>query len=173
MKRYDVINQLIKERGYTSYLEIGVSTGKNFNRIKCDEKIGVEPTRDGVDSDKFFESNEQKFDIIFIDGLHTAEQVEKDIINSWNSLNPKGIIILHDVNPKTKESQLVPKVSIPWKGDVWRAFYGFMKAYPKINSYYTDQDTGLGFIEKSRHKVSEGFIESEMTYEEFDKLRYS
>ncbi len=47
-------------------------------------------------SDEFFEKNNKKFDIIYIDGWHEAPQVYKDINNSWNSLNTNGIIICDD-----------------------------------------------------------------------------
>ena len=34
MNRTEVINRLIQDNGYTSYLEIGVYDGKNFNDAK-------------------------------------------------------------------------------------------------------------------------------------------
>jgi hypothetical protein len=180
MKRHELINKLIQDHGFKTYLEIGLGDGRNFAKIKCEQKVGVDPNADGVwdkdviitiESDEFFQYDNHKFDIIFIDGLHTAEQVEKDIVNSWNCLNKGGIILLHDINPPTKESQMVPKVSSPWKGDVWRAFVGFMAKYTKINAYTTLDDTGIGWIHKSRHKVELGFIDHDTTYEKFDSMR--
>ena len=47
-------------------------------------------------SDNFFANNNEKFDIIYIDGWHEAPQVHKDINNSWNSLNVNGLIICDD-----------------------------------------------------------------------------
>ena len=47
-------------------------------------------------SDKFFKNNSQKFDVIYIDGWHEANQVYKDINNSWDCLNVNGIIICDD-----------------------------------------------------------------------------
>ena len=47
-------------------------------------------------SDEFFEKNEKKFDLIYIDGSHEASQVYKDLCNSWNCLNQEGIIICDD-----------------------------------------------------------------------------
>ena len=47
-------------------------------------------------SDIFFKNNKTNYDMIFIDGNHTINQVLKDIINSLNCLNKNGIIILHD-----------------------------------------------------------------------------
>jgi hypothetical protein len=181
MKRTQLINSLIKEHGFQSYVEIGLGNNMNFAQITANYCLGVDPESKVWEgkrhhrfigtSDELFELNEEKFDLIFIDGDHTAEQVEKDIVNVWNCLNKGGLILLHDINPPTKESQEVPKVSSPWKGTVWRAFVGFMNKYPKINAYTTQHDTGIGWIWKSRHKVELGFIEEEMTYEDFDKNR--
>jgi hypothetical protein len=180
MKRHELINKLIQDNGFKTYLEIGLGDGRNFAKIKCEQKVGVDPNADGVwdkdviitmESDEFFQYDNQRFDLIFIDGLHTAEQVERDIVNSWNCLNKGGIILLHDINPPTKESQMVPKVSSPWKGDVWRAFGGFMAKYVKVQAYTTLDDTGIGWIHKSRHKVELGFIDHETTYEKFDSMR--
>ena len=48
-------------------------------------------------SDKFFEKKiDIKFDIIYIDGSHKANDVFKDLINSHNSLKNDGIIIIDD-----------------------------------------------------------------------------
>ena len=41
-------------------------------------------------SDDFFLSNKDKFDVIFIDGLHIYEQVRKDVVNSINAINDGG-----------------------------------------------------------------------------------
>ena len=43
-------------------------------------------------SDEYFKKFKDKFDLIFIDGLHHYNQVEKDIYNSLEILNDKRII---------------------------------------------------------------------------------
>lgn len=47
-------------------------------------------------SDNFFLKNTQTFDLIFVDGDHSSEQVKKDINNSWKILNNGGYLILDD-----------------------------------------------------------------------------
>ena len=47
-------------------------------------------------SDIFFKNNEDKFDIIFLDGLHTYEQTIKDINNAIQSIEDDGVILVHD-----------------------------------------------------------------------------
>jgi predicted O-methyltransferase YrrM len=112
MDRTNIINHLIKKKDNPKYLEIGVEQGLNFNQIKCLEKTGVDPDPNSFSatnnqtSDEFFETNDKTFDIIFIDGLHHADQLKKDIINSLKVLNDKRTIICHDVNPP---SELIQK----------------------------------------------------------------
>jgi hypothetical protein len=175
--RIETINELIKERGFTSYLEIGLGNGANFNAVKIDlnYKIGVDPkmpnginsgiTKD-QESDVFFEwykkecdeDNSAKIDLIFIDGLHHSDQVERDIVNAWNCLNKGGMILIHDVKPPSLEATIVPRKQDQWTGDVFKAWHGFKEKYPKIKTGYIDEVYGLGVIEKSRHKVELGFV---------------
>lgn len=179
MGRTELINKLIEANNFESYLEIGLGRCRHFRAVKAKHKIGVDPHVSGPDivtmgSNEFFTHIDEKLDIIFIDGDHTAEQVENDIINSWKALNEGGYILIHDIDPPTKESQEVPKVSSPWKGTVWRAWIGFMKKYPEIDACSTHYDTGLGIIRKhegdSEKVVEHGFI-SKIKYETFDKDR--
>lgn len=43
MMRWDIINHLIKENGYKTYLEIGYYKGWSFDRVECEEKWAVDP----------------------------------------------------------------------------------------------------------------------------------
>ena len=44
MNRTDIINCIIRARGYSSYLEIGVMDAeRNFNLLCCDVKVAVDP----------------------------------------------------------------------------------------------------------------------------------
>lgn len=125
-----VFNYLIERFNYKSYLEIGVNnpTG-NFDLVKCKFKIGVDPNPmshasfTGT-SDEFFEQrfNKLTFDIIFIDGLHHADQVKKDFENSLACLNTGGIILLHDTTPEDERFTVVPRNGLRgrWNGDVFR-----------------------------------------------------
>ena len=47
-------------------------------------------------SDDFFNTNNNKFDVIYIDGYHKGSQVYKDFKNSWKVLNENGVIIFDD-----------------------------------------------------------------------------
>ena len=87
MYRWEIINREIKLNKYISYLEIGVENGFNFGKINAVKKLATDPDPKSaathfMSSDDFFKQNKKKFDIVFIDGLHHADQVYRDICNS-------------------------------------------------------------------------------------------
>jgi len=151
--RYDLINKCIEKHGYTSYLEIGCQNDLCFNKVNCENKIGVDPKSGGTvrsTSDKFFienalrgrAGNSDRFDIVFIDGSHDCNQVTKDVNNVLNYLNEGGMIILHDCNPKREEDQVDPNVR---SGDAWKALVYFRSKYG-LDVKTCDSDFGLGII---------------------------
>lgn len=154
MKRYDLIRHLIEKRQYKSYLEIGVLGGETFNALgPLDVKHSVDPNGQAtfnMTSDEFFEKHcTQKYDIIFIDGLHLAEQVTKDIENSLTFLNPNGIIICHDCLPTAEYEQLREGISgKPWTGDVWKAFAALRAHRFDLKMRVVDTDYGCGLIQR-------------------------
>lgn len=129
-----LLNALIEKYGLKSYLEIGVQNpANNFDRVKCEEKWGVDPCLSdldkdnfilcGQDSDSFFAEHaglKGVFDLIFIDGLHTAEQVKRDFENSLRCLSDNGFIVIHDVLPENEEGTIIPRQTKQWWGDVYK-----------------------------------------------------
>ena len=148
--RLDMINYFIKKNNYKSYLEIGCDKNQIFSQITLSKKIGVDPYSGGnvrKTSDDFFKENEEKFDLIFIDGLHVYEQVKKDIINSINFLNKEGVILVHDCLPDTIGKQAVPRYKMQWNGDVWKAIVDLRQRDDlEIHTCFVDQ--GIGIIKK-------------------------
>ena len=119
------------------------------------KKIGVDPVSGGtlrMKSDFFFKKNTDKFDCIFIDGLHEYHQVKKDIINSLKSLNQNGIILLHDCLPDSVFTQAIPRCKKNWNGDVWKSIVEF-RTKPEVDVYtcYADQGIGVIFNRKNRN----------------------
>ncbi len=173
MLRTDVLNLLALHHNFYSYLEIGVADPSlNFNHIICPLKTGIDPDpRVDVDlhmtSNEFFNRNSKKFDLIFIDGLHEAEQVKVDIYNSLNCLNEGGFIVMHDCNPSSEMMQLVPRVSTEWTGDVWKAFVHYRRE-PDLLMYTIDTDYGVGVIQRG-FQDSLIVAEEELTYQNFVK----
>lgn len=154
MKRYDIIRHLIEKRGYKSYLEIGVLGRETFDSLPTlDVKHSVDPNGQAifnVTSDEFFKTHcTQNYDIIFIDGLHLAEQVQRDIENSLTHLNEGGIIVVHDCLPSHEWEQLREGLSgKPWTGDVWKAFARLHITRKDLRMCVVDTDYGCGLIER-------------------------
>ena len=172
--RTDIINWYMTQFGYKSYLEIGVQhPDKNFVKINCDKKVGIDPDPNAnatycMTSDNFFEQTKEKFDFIFIDGLHESEQVKKDIENALKCLSPFGMIMLHDCNPTTKEMQLVPRQQSEWTGDVWRAFLK-MRERNDLFMFTIDDDYGCGIIIPDGEQ--EPIYNYNATYEQFENSK--
>ncbi len=157
--RIEIINTLIKENKYKSYLEIGVNHKKHcFDKIVCDKKISVDPSNvDTYDfnmtSDNFFEINKDMFDIIFVDGLHTAEQVEKDIINSLIILTNGGSIVVHDTNPPTELHCTENPVHLEWTGTVWKTIFMLRSTRADLVFKTYMDDWGVTIITRGIGKV--------------------
>ena len=155
--RLEIIQNIITNRKYKKYLEIGCDKNQIFSNIEIDFKIGVDPVKGGnvrKTSDNFFKNNSDKFDIIFIDGLHKYDQVNKDIKNSLKVLNEGGIILLHDCMPKSYFHQAVPRSRMSWNGDVWKNIVE-ARTNPEIDTYtcFADQGIGIIFNRPNRNKL--------------------
>ena len=152
--RIDIIQKIISNQKYKSYLEIGCDNDENFSRIFIDKKVGVDPLKGGtlrMTSDEFFKNNKNFFDIIFLDGLHTYEQTIKDINNSLKFIKESGVIIVHDCLPKKIWNQVVPRLYGHWNGDVWKAIV-HSRTYEYADTYTCKADHGLGIIFKRNNK---------------------
>lgn len=168
--RLDIIQWFIDNNNYKSYLEIGCFSNELFNQVSCKTKIGIDPVSGGnlrMTSDEFFKSNKKNFDLIFLDGLHTYEQTIKDINNSLNFINDKGVIIIHDCLPKKIWNQIVPRIYGHWNGDVWKAIV-HARTYNHADTYTCLADHGLGIIFKRENKNK-----LELQIDNFKNLRFS
>jgi len=148
--RFEIIQKIIDKKKYENYLEIGCDQDSNFSKIKIKNKIGVDPLSGGnlkMKSDDFFIQNKIIFDCIFVDGLHTYEQVREDILNSIKFLDPSGVIIVHDCLPLKIWNQIVPRIYGHWNGDVWKAIVE-ARTMKDIDTYTCKADHGLGIIFK-------------------------
>ena len=151
--RWDLIEYLIGKYKYTDYLEIGCDQDELFSKIKIKNKVGVDPKSGGnvrKTSDEFFKDNKKKFDIIFIDGLHTFKQVKNDILNSINCLKEGGIILVHDCMPDSLSKQAVPRYRMIWNGDVWKAIVD-LRQREDLEIFTCEMDQGIGIIKKEKN----------------------
>lgn len=168
--RTAIINFLLSQTTSENYLEIGVRNPENnFNKILSKNKYSVDPgvefENNPVDfkmtSNVFFSElknntlskikNNIKFDVIFIDGLHLAHQVDLDIENSLQYIKEDGFIVLHDCNPPTEFHQREnydfkkSPAGILWNGTTWKAFYN-SRCNTKLYTICFDTDWGVGVI---------------------------
>jgi len=132
MERLELIQELIERRNFKTYLEIGVLGGYNFFKVKCRNKIAVDPhfrfnwkgkvgeiLRNGANlrasyyemkSDDFFSQHARKLfekkpiDVALIDGMHELDFVLRDVDNILRYLADDGVIVLHDCNPVLEEA---------------------------------------------------------------------
>jgi len=109
------------------YLEIGTNKNTVFDSIplKSSNKFGIDPYSNSYGaikktSNEFFSTNTEKFDIIFIDGLHIYRQCKLDVINSLKFVKKKTYLVLHDVLPVNKYQEKIPRTHKIWTGDVWK-----------------------------------------------------
>ncbi|SFJ67340.1 class I SAM-dependent methyltransferase [Methylobacterium brachiatum] len=171
MLRDEIINRISELFEDPKYLEVGVWQGGTFNQVKARTKVAVDPKFDfdhnqrssdepnnkyyQVTSNEYFvdaSNRSDKFDVIFLDGLHTFEQTLTDLLHSVDLLNENGIIILDDIIPDSYPASLrseqecyyfrqsVGDTSTHWMGDVYKLAF-FINAYMLNWSYCTVAET--------------------------------
>ena len=162
MNRMEILNYIIENRGYSSLLEIGVWGGRSnpaHNKIVCENKVGVDPdtkfSGDSVvpwTSDQYFEflysyTNGVNFDLIFIDGLHLEEQVDKDIENALNFLSDGGLIMLHDCSPLHEDRATEDFNPTAWNGTLYKSIVKLRCGNPDMYIETVDSDHGCAIID--------------------------
>ena len=167
--RWDLIQHIIDKYNFKDYLEIGCDKNQSFSKIRINNKIGVDPIEGGTirsTSDQFFEQNKNKFDIVFIDGLHHYSQVLKDINNSLKILNKNGFILVHDCLPRSLAQQAVPRYRASWNGDVWKTIVE-LRTKSNLNIFTSQIDFGVAVIQISENKR---LLKLDIT--DFSKLKF-
>lgn len=129
------IHEVLQPR---TYFEIGVDQGQSLTLSRCCT-IAVDPSyritrpinchlRTFLHrSDDFFATtgNFDHFDgvpldLAFIDGMHLAECVVRDLRNTEKRMSPGGVIVLDDMLPRNSlEAQRVRR-TLSWAGDVYK-----------------------------------------------------
>ncbi|PWK59104.1 class I SAM-dependent methyltransferase [Roseicyclus mahoneyensis] len=144
------LNTIIETCKFSTYLELGVSSGDTYREIDCNSKVGVDPffrfdwrnyEEAGAElyeitSDDFFsQDRDRQFDCIFIDGLHTFEQTLRDLINAMEALKPGGAILIDDTVPidafsamRSQSDAVIERKKAGlqgqfWHGDVYKLLF--------------------------------------------------
>jgi hypothetical protein len=208
VNRVKVVEQALAGRINPVYLEIGVWRGFAFRRISADEKIAVDPTfkvsafsrkraEAKARSTHYFETTSEGFfasqtalleqrgiDVALIDGLHSYQQVVRDIEHTVRYLRNDGVIVLHDCNPanasigyparsyddfraKNRMRSALLLGLPPWSGDVWKAIVHLRSARHDLRIAVLNCDRGVGVVRKGRP-------DSQLSYsaEQIESLNY-
>ena len=173
--RAEVVQTFLDLATDPAYLEIGVNDGQTFNLVRATRKVAVDPNflfdhANAVDrtaefhsftSDEYFTrsaAKPQRFDVIFIDGLHTFEQALRDLLNAMSRLKAGGILIIDDVLPTSFDASLSDlaevfalrtisrETGVPWHcdgswmGDVYKVVF-FIESFLQGLSFATVAET--------------------------------
>lgn len=130
----EIIMHFINQYDYKSYLSI-----TDPFKIVCDLVKAVQPEH----SQDFYRSNQQKFDIIYVDCLHTEGVVDYHLSECLKILSPKGILLINNCLPRD-QGHIRPyeeylKNQSSWTGDVWKSV---LKYQPEI----VDVEWGMAII---------------------------
>lgn len=150
MNRVEIVKAALASRGNRSYLEIGCAGDDCFRNVQATRKVGVDPVSGGTHrttSDEFFRSTRERFDVIFIDGCHHHDQVERDVRASLACLNDHGLIVMHDCRPPDAHHEDQGAC-----GTAWRAFMHF-RSDLSLEAYVGNFDYGVGMIRVQRNSL--------------------
>ena len=158
--RWDVVNDIAAFGSEGRVLEIGVQRGVCGMHLRAREKWGVDPAPIGsvakhyarffeCTSDQFFARlvPERLFDVVFVDGLHHADQVLRDVENALAHLSPGGAVVLHDCNPQSELAQRIPRATGVWNGDCWKAVVA-LRQRAELDTFTIDTDQGVAVVTK-------------------------
>jgi len=111
-------------------------------------------------------------DVAFVDGLHTADQAHRDIVNALEHLEPGGTVVVHDCNPQSAPAAEPTRGSDQgvWNGDVFKAIIRLRAERSDLRVTVLDTDHGLGIVRfgvpDSRVELGWEHIRT-MSYEDF------
>jgi hypothetical protein len=149
------INRLLT-KSPSNYLEIGVAYGLTLEGVTASYKYAVDPnpmysqSKTSVNtktfrmtSNEFFETlpSHKVFDVIFLDGLHTKEQLLTDLVNSFKHINAESWILIDDILPSDSISA-IPNLETSHNlraslGDKRKIWHGdCFKLLPILNKYF-------------------------------------
>lgn len=163
------INAIAAAVGAKNYLEIGVADGETFFAVSVRNKTGVDPSfrfntklKESenshfwcMSSDEYFLSGASgnKFDIVFLDGLHVFSQTFRDFCNTLLVTNENSLIVIDDTIPSDVFSS-APDMDLAlstrireggtgahWHGDIYKMIYAVHDFFPGL-SYLTVSTQG-------------------------------
>ena len=152
------INQLKINEEY-KYLEIGVEYGYTLEGVNAKDKYAVDPNPKFMPNKKIklfqMTSNDfftylprnEFFDVIFLDGLHTCDQLLLDFCNSIRHIKEDSWILIDDVVPRDSISAIADREKSlklrretgryggTWHGDCYKILPILKKYFPQFHQY--------------------------------------
>ena len=192
-----VINLLAAINQANSYLEIGIKKGRTFKSVNIDQKDGVDPSfefnhKEYTNSDRrlfectsdefFIHHADRKYDIIFVDGLHTFQQTARDFFSSLTYSHERTLWVIDDVIPQdifsahTRQDEAVRVrhthglKSIGWHGDVFKLVALLHDYLPAFNYLTLVDHANPQMIVWQQPRVN--FVPMFRGFEEIERLDY-
>ena len=165
------------------YLEIGVHTGVLFLHVRAARKLGVDPApsvptwkrlahpntalRGRVirkTSDAFFADLDpaRRFDVIFVDGLHSASSACATSTTRSPTSSADGVVLVHDCNPTDPVSAgraALATGDAGWCGDVWKAIAHLRANREDVLVETLDTDSGVGVVRRGSNPRATGDLD--------------
>lgn len=152
-----LVGRALAANGGERYLEVGIKKGATLNAVDAATIVGVDPhhwidvstCRTGMTivplpSDAYFENvrGDERFDVVFVDGLHVFRQAYRDVLNAAAVLERGGAILIDDVvptsaaaaHPSKAISRALDPSSQAWMGDVYKVVIALDRFHPEIET---------------------------------------
>jgi hypothetical protein len=173
------LQKLAKINDTKKYLEVGVQQGNTFHSLDFIYQVAVDPqfefSEDSrklsnsiyfeMTSDEFWACEQvgEKFDLIFLDGLHTFDQTFRDFCASINFSHDQTIWVIDDVLPNSFLASLpdlsltiiarkfLPFSGTQWMGDCYKVVCAIHDYFPQYR-YATFEEHGQTVVWKGSRK---------------------
>lgn len=183
--RHQLLAGLHEQLGPRTYFEIGIDLGNSLAQSRT-RSIGVDPAytitaelhcdvrtfRETSDDffarpDAFDHFDGQPIELAFIDGMHLAEFVLRDFMNTEKHMSPGGVVVLDDMLPRNSLEAYRIRRTRGWTGDVYKVHEVLAKYRPDltlvpISSYPTGSYMVVG-LDPTNTVLDEQYAEIEPT----------
>jgi len=201
LSRCEVVQSFLDLFECPAFLEIAAFQSDTFDRAAAHIKVLVDQNSVyeatnrienwqniivfHLTSDQYFYENtheQTKFDVIYIDGLHTFEQTLRDLLNSIARLNPNGVIIIDDIIPNSyvaslPDLALVSRLwtqmgmqDVSWMGDVFKLVFLIQSSFQQYSYATVEENRGQLVLWPERRPASE-LVDRKI--EHISRLEYS
>ncbi|MBS0356714.1 MAG: hypothetical protein JSR83_22745 [Proteobacteria bacterium] len=190
----DIVNRLVSQFGYRSYLEYNKFDGASYyGDVVCEQKeLAYLPERAYLDGDNlprllgmaqaavdmgvrfdrllsvpqlFEQFGERRFDVIFFDPVHVRPDVDLALRALPRLLTPGGVLVVHDCVPGHERQTSVQRCPGSWVGETYKAF-ALLRRHNMRQTVTVSEDFGVGLI--WNHKLCLDYpVEYDLDYATF------